>query len=258
MIVKLIAMWVDVACAIFELIVPLNPPPCMSKCWSFKPRGKAFEIHPWFLLPSLPKNPKSIVPLTRMTIFFLHCMFRCFLFSQREACSQEAGTSRICLIISCPSAPLVESFACSECSLSKCSLDEAMDNECMSSLKDCPCLTRQPMVGWRWTLTNTAHSAFLVDFQHSCIAHTHPLRDTEKSVPPWRWSSLPPRQHAQEPLTFNSSSICLFSPELKIPTNVTRLRFPILTCDSDGPGTSNTNEHLRSPWISRGCRALRR
>lgn len=54
-------------------------------------------------------------------------------------------------------------------------------------------------------------------------------------------------QQSEDSLTFNSSAICLFSPELKIPTNVTRLRSPVLlTRGFEGPGSSNTDEHLRS------------
>jgi hypothetical protein len=168
--------------------------------------------------------------------------------SLKEAYSLEVGTSHICFIISCPSTPLVCSM------LSKCSLGGWMGNKKVSSLRCWPCITSFPTMGWSWTLSDATHLAFLAVFQPSYIPLTHSLGDREEVVPGRSCSSLPSMQYAQGPLTFSSSAICLFSPKLKIPTNVTRLHSSLLTCHR----RCNTNEHLRCPWIGRRCRALRR
>lgn len=74
MIVKLIII---VGRHIFELIVPLN-----LLCAHLKVDLSSLTAKPLKYIPDfspLSKDPKSIAPLARMTIFFLHCMFRCLL-----------------------------------------------------------------------------------------------------------------------------------------------------------------------------------
>lgn len=91
------------------------PPLCTSKCCpSCRPHGKASNSSLLLLSSSSSEN---ILPLTMMTIFFLHYMFIRLLSSLRDTCSQEVGTSHIGFIFGCPSAPMVEPFLCSQFSV---------------------------------------------------------------------------------------------------------------------------------------------
>lgn len=163
-----------------------------------------------------------------MIVFFLHYMFIYVLSSLKGTDSQEVRSSHLGFIVDRPSVPIAESFVSRECSVNVLWMNGWVMNDC--PYLGLPMYNQSVHSGMK--LDTDKHCPLGLTCRLSAQLHlpAHPLRVREKAVPLRRRSpSLSPLQYAQGPLTFNSNAICLFLPELKLPTNVTRLHFSLPT-----------------------------